>query len=199
MPLFCLVIALDDAVTSEDDADRSPKALAIHSETVSASQSSGVFAIVSCLFGDRKYITAVDLCPAGDSGLYVVCTVLFAFLPKVCLIPERRSGAHARKLANKNLKYLRQFVDTRFASESPDTSYVLIRISKQMRRHVMRSRHLHAAELPDHKICRLSVLALAKSLLLEKHRTWVVDLDSDSYYQHRDRQQDDSHGGQNDI
>lgn len=48
--------------------------------------------------------------------------------------------------ARENIEKLRQFIYTHFSHPTSAFEYVLLRIFKHMRRHIMRRRHFHASE-----------------------------------------------------
>lgn len=57
-----------------------------------------------------------------------------------------RQSADDAHFARENIEKLRQFVYPHFSHPPPASEYVLLRIFKHMRRHIMRSRHFHASE-----------------------------------------------------
>lgn len=91
--------------------------------------------------------------------------------------------------AREDFEKLRQFVYAHFSHPPPASEYVLLRIFKHMRRHIMRSRHFHASEFEQAELRFM----YTDSLLSEKYGTRILcfyDKREDNHRQSQDNDPD---------
>lgn len=106
---------------------------------------------------------------------------MFFLVASIISLPD---DAH---FACENIEKLRQFVYTHFSHPPPASEYVLLRIFKHMRRHIMRSRHFHASEFEQTELSFM----YTDSLLSEKYGTRILCFDNKCEDNHRQSQDND--------
>ena len=89
--------------------------------------------------------------------------------------------------AREKIEKLRQFVYTHFSHPPPASEYVLLRIFKHMRRHIMWSRHFHASEFEQTELRFM----YTDSLLSEKYGTRILCFYDKCEDNHRQSQDND--------
>lgn len=76
------------------------------------------------LNGDRQLITAIHLCPAGQSRHENMNAPLSPKRDKIILIEQSRARSNKTEVTRKDAPKLRQFVETRPAQEAADGSQI---------------------------------------------------------------------------
>lgn len=181
----------------EDRDDGAEEALAVHEEAADATlvETSHIVTVQSCLHRNLKLVPSIDLRPAGETGAYIVGSVLVTLSHQVALIPESRAGADNTHIPDEDVPNLWEFIETVFAQNLADARDVLLWIFKHVRWCIMRRGYLHGAELV--KIEQLFVLA--HTLLGEEGRTGIIHLDGDDKYDVEPGQAYQPQKGEDDI
>ena len=170
--LFSLLIvsrsAFHNAFMFENGSNGSKKAFHIKEKALFLH----IFSVIARLFCDFQLISAVNLRPAGESRPNIIGTVCIARSDQIFLIPQRGPRSDDAHISHKNIPNLRQFVQAVFSQKSPDTGEILLRILQQMRRHIMRRIHFHAAKFMQRKVCFI----FSHTLLCEQNRSRIVQI-----------------------
>ena len=144
------------------------------------------------LFLGAEVVSAVDLCPAGKSGLYVVRTVLVALLDQIVLIPKSRTRTDNAHTSAEDIEELGKLVKAGLAQKSAHLGDPALRVVQLVCRRVVRSVGAHCAELEDVEVLFVN----SHALLLKKYRSLAVALDRDSDNDHRQGQKNYTEKGQ---
>ena len=169
--------ALDDSVGLQHRLDRAEEALAVKSEA----HLLDVLAVELRLERNFKLVSAVDLCPTGQSRLYVIRAVLVALLDQIELIPEGRAGTDDAHTAAEYIEELGELVKAGLAQKSAHLGDPTLRIIQLVRGRVVRGVGAHRAELEDVEMLFVN----SDSLLLEEYGALAVDLDRNGDNEHR--------------
>ena len=61
-----------------------------------------------------QFVSAVDLCPAGQPGEDLIGTVFITFRDQVILVPQCRTGTHDAHISLEDIEDLRKFIQAGF-------------------------------------------------------------------------------------
>ena len=183
--------AFDHTVALEHANERAKEALAVEKEALTLY----VFAVESCLHGDFKFITTVDLRPTGQAHGHVIRAVLVAFGNQVILVPQSRARADNAHGAAENVEHLREFIQAGLAQEPAHSRNPLLGVTQFVGRSVLRGVGTHGAELVDVKM----LLVESHALLLKEHWALAVEFDGNSNGKHGEREHHDAETGEHNI
>lgn len=109
--------AFHHTVALQHGGDGTQEALYIQGEGFPAAfvQNLSVVAVQAGFYIDFQFIAAVNLCPAGKARSHIVGTVFVTLFHQVELIPQSRTRSDDAHAAYKDIKNLRQFVQTGFS------------------------------------------------------------------------------------
>ena len=141
-------------------------------------------------------IQSGDLCIPGESCLHLQPELKFrhGFFIFFCQFWALRSGSHHGHIATENVDELGQLVQTAFPQDASHLGDAAVVFLCQLRSGLFRIHH-HAPEFIDVKF--LSVIG--QTLLLEQHRSAVIQLDGDGGCQHHRRQDHQKDNGKNQV
>ena len=136
-------------------------------------QPSHIFPIQLRLFRYFQFIPAIDLRPSGQARCHAVCGILVTLLYQILLIPQCRPGADYTHPSPEDIPDLGKLIQAGLSKHAPHPCDILFRVAQLVRRHIVGRIYLHAAVFMQHK----KMLILPHSLLCEKDRPWIVQID----------------------
>ena len=121
---------------------------------------------LKCDFGfERKFITAVDLRPAGETGFELVHSGSNAELHKVVLVVECRAWPYKNHIAFDDVDEVGEFIQTEFADERTCFEQVFFGITEEVSGNVG-GVFFHAAEFVQLE----KAVVFSDTFLFEKYR-----------------------------
>lgn len=87
-----------------------------------------ILPVQPCLHRQGQLVSAVDLRPARQPGLYVVGTVLGSQGIQVILIPQSRPRANDAHVSQEDVENLGQLIQTGFPQKPAHSGDVLLRV-----------------------------------------------------------------------